>query len=204
MTPGEIEMNNGDILYSSTKYTHENQNDVYERLEEFKVVNRHSAYEIWSFTNRKAREIRDTNVYWIGGDWLFKENSYYSNNVLPQRINNRLINYRTGNECSVEPSIIWGFGENYLMLTTSDSKGLTIQDTEKNIIYKDGSFDPLGMIRDYNGLKLLNFGYIDLPYVYYTVYVSTGPAIPICSVIIDLKNNKSYRTTSAWELLGVW
>lgn len=202
--PKKIEMNDGDILYSSTKYTDENQNDRYERLEEFKVINNRNNSEIWSFTNKKARETRDTNVYWIGGDWLFKENSYYSNNILSQRINNQLINYRTGNEYSVEPNIICGFGKNYLMLTTPDSKGIIIQDTEENIIYKDESFDLIGMIRNYNGLKVLNFAYIDLPYIYYTVYVSIGAAIPVCSVIIDLHKNKSYRTNSAWELLGVY
>jgi hypothetical protein len=195
-TPSSVIMNSGHILYSKTTLS----GILKKKDEEFKVVDSNTGETIWTYTGKGIPF--DTNVYWIGGNWLFKENSAFSGGGVYD-VNHIIFNYLTGEERSFAPGIIIGFGEGYIMTTTKELVGITIRDMENHIIFQDTTFELTGML-NIRYAKMIDFGYIDLPYVYYTVYSMSGPNRSECSVVLNLRTKKTYMTRTAWNLLGVF
>jgi hypothetical protein len=195
LVPPEVSLNNGHILYSLDIY----KNGI--TSEAFKVVDNKKSETLWEYNGTIKSTIAKTNVYWLGETWLLKTGySYFG----PHYESNIIFNYMTQEEISFYPDIIIGYGEGYILTTSKEMCGITIYDFDGNIVYRDTTFALTGMTPSWVKEAVMTIAYIDLPYIYYSVYNSLGLFVPECAVILDVQAQKSYITSSAWKLLGVF
>jgi hypothetical protein len=194
-TPLIVKMDDGHVLYSETVLAPFGRKD-----ENFKIIDSNTEKIIWSYSCKE--NYFATNIYWIGGNWLFMENSAFGGGSI-YGVNHTIFNYLTGEDRSFYPEIIIGFGKGYIATTTKELIGITIWDMENQIVFRDNTFEMAGMLETYYS-KILDFGYIDIPYVYYTVYSGNTGNTTRCSVILKLNTGKTYMTITAWNLLGVF
>lgn len=191
-------LGDGHILYSNIKtYQHPKK-----AVEYFRIVASNTDEILWCLTETKLNILTNTNIYWVGDAWLLKKSSRLAD------VEYRMFNYLTGIErhYSIYPEIIMGYGDGYIAITSQEFRGITIMDTSNNIIFQDTSFELTAMVDGkytHQPVKSVGFGYIDLPYVYYSVISSFGIPHIECSVILDLQTYKTYITSERWKILGV-
>ncbi len=175
--------------------------------QEVKIADIQTDKIIWeSSIQTKGRWNSFKNIYWISGKWLFIEDTFITSMRDDEQANYNLFNFHIEETKSYHPDKIIGYGQGYIITTSKDFYGITIQDPEGHIIFKDDKFDLVGMLRDHIFPNpYIYMAYFDSPFVYYEVKSYVGTIRPCCSVIVDLKNLKSYRTTDyRTSILGIF
>lgn len=187
-----------------------NYNLEEDRLFEQKVIiaDKESHEIDWSFYIETENRLHPfNNIFWINEGWLFIENSFLTSLYENNEANYLLFNYRTNSIKTLYPDKIIGYGQGYIITTTPDFYGITIQNPEGYILFKDESYDLVGRVRETEFMPdpLIYIAYYDSSYVFYTVYNRFSVGAPYCSVILDLKTMQSFVTTDEnASILGIF
>jgi hypothetical protein len=168
---------------------------------DFYIIDIDKKEKIWTYS-----VTHDTSVdlYWISGSWLF---SFLTPRIAGIWKTDTILNYETNAEVSFAPESIIGYGDGVILTslqTERDFIGITIWNTEKEILYCDKDFVLTGMLEGlrkyFPGQPTIDFSYYDFPYIYCNISDVVFARGGYTMLVMNLKEKKTYMAPAGYSL----
>jgi hypothetical protein len=146
-----------------------------------------------------------TDLHWISGPWLLNVSTPHIAGIWKT---DTIFNYETNEKTSFAPESIIGYGDGVILTSLQAENGffgITVWNTDKEILFRDKDFSITAMTYDHTaGRPVINFSYYDYPYIYCNISEMYNTGGPFITLIINLKDKKTYLSPEGYHLHGIF